>query len=170
MQILLTGGTGFIGSALVPALLAKGHELVILSRGNHPDTERCRFVSTLDAIDSSEVFDALINLAGASLAARRWTDTYKQEIVASRIDTTRDLLALVERLEHRPAVLLSASAIGYYGHSLDQAFTEDSVPCEEGFAQALCRDWKRWHQRPVPWACASARCALASYWMQAVAR
>jgi uncharacterized protein len=141
MQILLTGGTGFIGAALTQALLAEGHNLIILSRTARTDQPRCRYVQSLDDLARRTRLDAVINLAGASLAARRWSTQYKRELVASRLEVTRHLLALFRRLEHRPGVLLSASAVGYYGHHGDDVLTESS-PVEPGFAQALCSDWE----------------------------
>ena len=141
MRILLTGGTGFIGSLLLPALRERGHELLVLTRGEHADTDGCRFVRSLDAIPPTQRIDAVINLAGASLAERRWTAAYKREIVDSRLQTTRELVALCGRLEVAPTVLLSGSAIGYYGHHGDEPLTEsaDGTP---GFARQLCSDWE----------------------------
>jgi uncharacterized protein len=141
MRVLLTGATGFIGAALTDALLASGSEMTILSRHAQRDRSRCRFIRSLDQIAATEQFDAVINLAGAPLAARRWSATYKREIVASRMDITRQLLDLLARLDHRPAVLLSASAIGYYGHHGDERLTESSA-VTPGFAQTLCNDWE----------------------------
>lgn len=142
MQIVLTGGTGFIGAALLPALLAAGHSVILLSRQSHVDRPACRYVSSLAEIDSAEPVDAVINLAGASLAARRWTASYKREIVDSRLQTTRDVVQLVQRLARPPEVLLSGSAIGFYGHGDDEVLTEASAPLNSGFAQCLCADWE----------------------------
>ncbi len=102
-------------------------EVTILSRKSRGDRSRCRFIQSLDEIAATEQIDAVINLAGASLAARRWTAAYKHEIVASRMDTTRQVLDLLARLDRPPAVLLSASAIGYYGHHGDECLTESSA-------------------------------------------
>jgi uncharacterized protein len=141
MRVLLTGGTGFIGSVLVDSLLAAGDEVVVLSRQTHDDRPHCRFVRSLDTLPAAEPLDAVINLAGASLAARRWSDAYKHEIIASRLDTTRAVLELMARLDRPPEVLLNASAVGFYGHHGDECLTEESsvVP---GFAQQLCSDWE----------------------------
>jgi uncharacterized protein (TIGR01777 family) len=141
MRVLLTGGTGFIGTALTAALLQCDSDVIILSRQVQADRPRCRFIRSLDEIAATEQLDAVINLAGASLAARRWSATYKREIVASRMDTTRQLLDVLARLHRPPAVLLSASAIGYYGHHGDEALTEFSA-VTPGFAQTLCSDWE----------------------------
>lgn len=141
MRILVTGGTGFIGSALVAALQARGDELIILSRQARDSRPGCRFVRSLDEIPAGEEIDAIINLAGASLAARRWSAAYKREIVASRLDITASLLDLIRRLPRPPERMLSASAIGYYGHHGDDYLTESSA-VTPGFAQQLCADWE----------------------------
>ncbi len=141
MRILLTGGTGFIGEALVPALWERGAELVLLSRRPRPGRTGLRYVRSLAEIAPDTSLDAVINLAGASLAAKRWSEAYKREIRASRIDGTRALVEWLARLESPPRVLLSASAVGFYGHQRDTLLDEDS-PAVPGFAQALCADWE----------------------------
>jgi uncharacterized protein (TIGR01777 family) len=141
MHILLTGGTGFIGSPLADVLLAGGNELIVLSRQSRVDRPHCRFVQSLETVQDNEPLDAVINLAGAPLAARRWNAAYKREIRASRLDTTREVLDLLRRLHRPPAVLLSASAIGYYGHHGDE-YLDEYAPVTPGFAQHLCSDWE----------------------------
>jgi uncharacterized protein (TIGR01777 family) len=142
MQILMTGATGFIGQPLCEQLIAAGHRLTIVTRRQLSGTARCTYVNHFQSIDSSECFDAVINLAGASLADRRWTPAYKHEILASRLDTTEALLQLLQRLESKPQVLLSASAIGFYGHHGDEELDEagSSTP---GFSQDLCERWEQ---------------------------
>jgi uncharacterized protein (TIGR01777 family) len=141
MQILLTGGTGFIGTALRQRLRAEGHGLLVLSRRPGQSSPGIRFVSSVEDINARERIDAVVNLAGAPLAERRWTAVYKREIRASRLDTTRSVIRLLERLERKPDALLSASAIGYYGHHGDEELDESGA-ATPGFAQALCRDWE----------------------------
>lgn len=142
MHILITGGTGFIGAKLCQKLLANGHRLTVLTRQLLPADAGCEFVSRLDDIASDAHIEAVINLAGASLAGRRWTEAYKQEIFTSRLQTTRDLIALLKRLEHKPEVLLSASAIGYYGHHGNEILDE-SGSVVAGFSQELCEYWEK---------------------------
>ncbi|MEP1469787.1 MAG: TIGR01777 family oxidoreductase [Halieaceae bacterium] len=142
MNILITGGTGFIGAALRQSLLEQGHSLVILSREGHADRDHCRFITSLEALSDDYALDAIINLAGASMAGKRWTVAYKEEIVASRIDTTRALVALIRRLEQRPAVLLSASAIGYYGPNGSDRLDENT-PVGNCFSSELCDQWEQ---------------------------
>ncbi len=141
MRILITGGTGFIGAALVPALRARGHELLLLTRRRLPDEPGLRYLNSLDAIPGDSQLDALINLAGASLAARRWTPAYKRELRDSRLQTTRALLALLRRLDTAPSALLSASAVGYYGHHGDTLLDEKGATTA-GFSHALCAEWE----------------------------
>jgi uncharacterized protein (TIGR01777 family) len=140
-HFLVTGGTGFIGASLVQSLLREGHRVTILTRQTIGDTENSRYVDSLESISEDAVFAAVINLAGESLADRRWTSHYKQKIRDSRFGTTKALVALLQRLQEKPAVMLSASAIGYYGHQGDDPLSEDSevVP---GFAQHLCHQWE----------------------------
>lgn len=141
MRLLITGGTGFIGTALMQSLLASRAELVVLSRHPRENIEHCRFVSSLDELPNKEIIDGVINLAGASLAAHRWTERYKREVTSSRMSTTAAVLDLIKRLDSPPAVMLSASAIGYYGHHGSEILHESS-PVNAGFAQQLCSDWE----------------------------
>ncbi|MEZ5502395.1 MAG: TIGR01777 family oxidoreductase [Halioglobus sp.] len=141
MRVVITGGTGFIGAALTEMLIARGDEVVLLSRQALRDRPGCRHVGSLDEVAATEAVDAVVNLAGASLAARRWSAPYRREIVASRLDTTREVLDMVSRLQRPPECLLSASAVGYYGHHGDEKLTESSA-VTPGFAQKLCHDWE----------------------------
>jgi len=139
MHILMTGGTGLIGTATCAALYAAGHKLTILTRRGRPATNDVTYVTALE--DFAEPVDAVINLAGAGLADRRWSEAYKRQIVSSRVDLTRDLVAWLGELEHTPKRLISASAIGYYGAADERAFAEDGLP-GAGFAAALCQSWE----------------------------
>ena len=141
MRLLVTGGTGFIGTALLDCLLGRAADVVVLSRQSREDSARCRFVTALDELPDNEVIDGVINLAGASLAAHRWTERYKREVISSRMVTTAAVLDLIRRLDSPPSVLLNASAIGYYGHHGDERLDEASA-INEGFAQQLCSDWE----------------------------
>jgi uncharacterized protein (TIGR01777 family) len=139
MHILMTGGTGLIGTASCAALHALGHKLTILTRRARPAGPEATFITAL--ADCAEPVDAVINLAGAGLADRRWSSAYKQEIVSSRVDLTRELVAWLGELEQAPKRLISASAIGYYGAAKDQTFFEASEP-GTGFSAALCQSWE----------------------------
>lgn len=141
MHILITGGTGFIGQALVAQLLGGGHHITILSRGRHRDTSQCTYVRSLEELSSDSAPDAVVNLAGASLAGRRWTRAYKEEIAASRVEATRALVDYFESSAQTPRVLLSGSAIGFYGARGDEALTEEAA-AGRGFASELCQAWE----------------------------
>lgn len=145
MHCLITGGTGFIGSALCHRLAAQGHTLTVLSRdpvraaGVLPPGTRC--IRAFAELGSAEHVDAVVNLAGEPIAAARWSPARKRVLAASRIDLTRDLLDVIARAAQRPAVLLSASAIGFYGDQGDASLTEESAPRVE-YQHELCRDWE----------------------------
>ena len=141
MNILITGGTGFIGAALIDGLTASGHRITVYTRQFCTSTAVCRYLQNLDDLADDTQLDAVINLAGAPLAGSRWTERYQREILASRLDITGDLLLLLHRLTHKPRVLLSASAIGYYGHHGDEKLAEDGA-VSAGFSHELCRQWE----------------------------
>jgi uncharacterized protein (TIGR01777 family) len=141
MHILLTGGTGFIGQALAPHLRAMGYKLTILSRQGLSDTATVSFIKDLKEIAQIEPVDAVINLAGESLAGGRWTKTYKQKLRASRIDLTHHLTQVLQQFGHRPRQFMSASAIGWYGNCGDKRIDE-SHPAGSGFGAELCQDWE----------------------------
>ncbi|MCF5938507.1 TIGR01777 family oxidoreductase, partial [Xanthomonas perforans] len=142
MHLLITGGTGFIGQALCPALLQAGHQVSVLTRDPHrakrilPGTAA---VHTLDGVQA----DAVINLAGEPLAAGRWTDARKQRFRQSRLGITRQLHDWIAQqpAAQRPSVLISGSAVGYYGERGDTALTE-AEPAGDDFSALLCRDWE----------------------------
>jgi len=142
MNILLSGGTGFIGGALVERLVQRGDFGVIYTRGrSHFDSENIKYINSLDEIPEEEYFECFINLAGESMAQGRWSERRKAILVESRVGTTRELVALAQRLQRPPAVVLSASAIGYYGHHGDDFLSEDAPP-QEGFSHRLCQAWE----------------------------
>ena len=140
MHILLTGGTGLIGSALRDSLRSQGHQFTVLSR-TPARVRDCAAVGSLSALPTSERIDVIVNLAGAPIG-KRWSKAYKRQLLASRIDTTKAVVNLVARLEHKPKLLISASAIGYYGSWGAEELDEDS-PARDEFTHDLCRDWER---------------------------
>lgn len=153
MRILLTGATGFIGAALVPALLDNGHELVVYTR--KPDRQTLSapalsFTDSFDSIPADTHFDAVINLAGQGIADRRWTEARKRELVESRTTVTQALGELLARLETAPAVMISGSAVGWYGsRSPDVELSESSSAVEE-FTHSLCEQWEQAARQAVP--------------------
>jgi uncharacterized protein (TIGR01777 family) len=143
MKILVTGGTGFVGQSLSPALAAEGHEVVILTRQPAPRLPQggVSAVTRLDGLDASG-FGGVVNLAGAPIGDARWTESRKKLLLESRINTTARLVEWMARAKRRPPVLVSASAVGYYGEQGDRPITEDTPPTP-GFTHDLCAAWER---------------------------
>lgn len=142
MEILVTGGTGFIGTALVQRLRERGDTVTVYTRGaSHRDAAGLAYVTDLDTIPADAAFDAFINLAGESIAGGRWTAARKRALEDSRIGTTRALHELAKRLQSAPAVLLSASAIGYYGPQDDTPLDEEAATAD-CFSHRLCAAWE----------------------------
>jgi uncharacterized protein (TIGR01777 family) len=141
MHYLITGGTGFIGTALIETLLRDGSSVTVLTRQSRQGRGPLNFVTSLDTVPADTRVDAVVNLAGASLAGARWSAAYKREIVSSRLATTEQLVGFLRRLEQPPEVLLSASAIGYYGHHGDEVLSEEGAVVP-GFSSDLCRRWE----------------------------
>ena len=139
MQILVTGGTGFIGRRLCTRLLAEGHDPIVLTRrpGRNPQPG-IRSVATLDEVGPVQ---AVVNLAGEPLMDGRWSDARKQALRDSRIGTTQALLAWIAALPERPRVLVSGSAIGWYGPRDSTPLDETASPGHD-FAAMLCRQWE----------------------------
>jgi len=143
MRVLITGGTGFVGHALCPRLAAAGHDVVILTRQTNaqlPDGARAA-VTRLDELDAAD-FGGVINLAGAPIGDARWTESRKKLLLDSRVHTTARLVEWMRRARRPPPVLVSASAVGYYGEQGDRPIHEDTPPTP-GFTHELCAAWER---------------------------
>jgi uncharacterized protein len=142
MHYLITGGSGFIGSALCRSLVADGHRVTVPTRNAARAKRRLPGdVALIGNLDAAVDVDAIVNLAGENLSSGRWTAARKREIVASRIGTTQRLLAWIGAQSRRPRVLVSGSAIGWYGARGDADLGEDADPGAD-FAAHLCRDWE----------------------------
>ena len=126
MHILVTGGTGLIGSALCKALLNEGHRLTVLSRSRHQNQEGIRFITAFS--ECQESVEAVVNLAGAGLADRRWTNAYKQVIRTSRVDLTHDLVAWMVEQPTPPKRLITGSALAWKKSCLTFALAYTGVP------------------------------------------
>lgn len=142
MRILITGGTGFIGSALARELRDEGHDVIITTRQRSDSADRLTW-NPPDLIPSEIIskIDAVINLAGEPIAPERWTEERKKRMMSSRVDTTRALVESMKNAGTRPKVLISASAVGYYGPHGDEVITEDSPPASD-FLAGVCRAWE----------------------------
>jgi uncharacterized protein len=148
MKILVTGSSGLVGTALVEDLQRTGHTVVRLVRAGSATTSRAtggfdvQWDPATGALGGAAVgADAVVNLAGAPISDGRWTDERKKILRSSRVDTTDALITALARMAVRPRVLVSASAIGYYGNRGDEQLTEDS-PSGQDFLSALAREWE----------------------------
>ena len=142
--VLVTGGTGFLGSRLVATLVEAGHNVTVLTRNpGHALglATPVRIVTDLAALPNDFRCDVAINLAGEPIAGGRWTAARRRRIVESRLDATRALGMLFERLDRRPAVLVSGSAIGFYGID-DGTILDETVARGRGFAADVCAAWE----------------------------
>ncbi|GAB4418014.1 MAG: TIGR01777 family oxidoreductase [Bacteroidia bacterium] len=144
MKVLITGGSGFIGQYLVPALLQGGHEVAVLSRSaRKSQTPHLTYL----AWNGQEmplgigIYDVVINLAGASIAGSRWTEAYKREILDSRIAATRACVQYINRSPSPPQVFISSSAVGYYGFDARGPVAEDA-PAGQDFAAQVAQQWE----------------------------
>ena len=146
MKILLTGGTGLIGRHLIPRLLELGHSVTVSTR--HPDTARARLDPRVTLWRDFEGHhhlndrDAVSNLAGEPIADKRWTAEQKQRLCHSRWDLTQRLVGLIHASDTPPSVLISGSAIGYYGDLGEVVVTEEEPPHNE-FTHKLCARWEQ---------------------------
>lgn len=157
MNILMTGASGLVGTVLLKTLTAEGHTIYRLTRAG--SSERSAKVSGVfdlpwnpgsgeisGSLDSNSIqapanFDAVVNLAGAPVVGGRWTKERKEILRSSRVDTTHGLVNAIAKMDKRPRVLISASAIGYYGNRGDDPVTEKSDPGTD-FLADLAKDWE----------------------------
>ena len=142
MRYLISGGSGFIGQALCRSLVDDGCDVVVLTR----DAVRARSrlpgkTALIEKLGDAGDVDVVVNLAGENLADGRWTAARKREMRESRLGTTRSLVDWMAARERRPRILVSGSAVGWYGPRGDEKLGEDAAPGED-FAATLCRDWE----------------------------
>lgn len=149
MKVVISGGTGLVGRALVASLRRDGHGAVVLTRrpGSVSGLPEGTVVAGWDAVSVEplvevlEGADAVVHLAGSGIAEGRWTDERKRRIRASRVESSRALAEAIGRCSRRPSALVQASAVGYYGGRGDETLTEESAP-GQGFLPAVCAEWE----------------------------
>jgi uncharacterized protein len=151
MQVIVTGGTGFIGERLCRELVDAGHGVVVLSRSPEKAAQKLgpevgaagwRPGQEGDWESALGEADAVINLAGESIGDKRWSERQKAAIRDSRMEATRSLVAAMERADRRPQVLVNASASGYYGPRGNEPVSE-SEPAGNDFLAHACQEWER---------------------------
>lgn len=139
MRVLLTGGTGFVGRALAEALVAAGHTVMLVTRDpSHASAPAVDWDGVPAAVTEA---DAVVNLAGEPIAARRWSNAQKARIRSSRVESTRRLVEAIAAATVRPSVLVTASAVGYYGPHGDEPLDE-TAPAGSDFLAEVCRAWE----------------------------
>ncbi len=142
MNLLITGGTGFVGSALCSRLLGEQHKIVVLSRNPEKIKPPIKAVANLDQLSNDDIFDVVINLAGEPIANKRWNDQQKKRIFGSRIETTEALIEYFKKSKHKPKLLINGSAIGYYGTAKTNDNIDEKSGCDDSFSSQLCQKWE----------------------------
>ena len=149
MKLIITGGTGLIGSALAENLAGDGHEVIILSRSPQPPTQLPKGVR-VEKWDGrtaqgwgalADGADVIVNLAGENLSGGRWTAARKRAIEDSRVNAGKAVLAAIQQAAKRPAVLIQSSAVGYYGISETAVFDENSAATKDWLGK-VCQGWE----------------------------
>lgn len=150
LNVLILGGTGFLGRHIAKELLSHGYQVFVATRnrrlaanGLEPKVQVIEWDnhSPLSSTAVCQEIDAVINLAGESIGKRRWSDSVKQEILDSRIRTTRSLVTAINNRTLQPKVLINASAVGYYGPHSDDIISENEGPGQDFLAE-VCRNWE----------------------------
>lgn len=150
MKVLIFGGTGFVGRNLTEELIDNGYQVFVVTRNRQKNTnnfgDKVQVIewnnnSYFPYVNELEKLDAVINLAGEPIGNRRWSNSVKQEILASRIRTTRAIVAAINNCTLQPKVLINASAVGFYGPCQDNEITEFENAGQDFLAQ-VCRNWE----------------------------
>jgi uncharacterized protein (TIGR01777 family) len=142
-KMIIAGGSGLIGSALIEYFLPKGYEIVLISRAASSKSSP-RTIAWDDSQTLAEEVsgaDCIVNLAGASIAGSKWTEEYKETIINSRVETTTKIVEAIKSAEVNPKLLINASATGYYGDRRDEELDEKSM-AGSGFLSKVCQQWE----------------------------
>lgn len=146
MRIAIAGGSGFVGKALAKRLVELEHDVFILTRNPSRNGNNMTYVQWLtnesDPVKHLQEIDVMINLAGESIGAGRWTPQRKNRILQSRLQTVAEVLQLMKDLRKKPKVFLNASAIGFYGTSLHDTFTENEITPGDDFLADTVKQWE----------------------------
>ncbi len=144
-RLLITGGSGFIGSRLVPVLTGQGYKVTILTR--NPEKTAQHFyqavhtIKQLETLSDTDFFDVVINLAGQGITDKRWSQGIKKQLRDSRIITTQNLINYLQAAQKKPELLISGSVIGYYGNQ-GEKLIDKQMSCDSSFSSKLCFDWE----------------------------
>lgn len=147
-KIIITGGTGFLGSELIKDLIAQNYNCVVFTRNpsKYQNTESVEYVEWIPESNYLTKHisgaKAIINLAGAPIAGKRWTKSYKKEIIDSRVETTKALVEAVNQCSNKPQKFVSSSASGYFGDRGDEILTDESEP-GKNFLAEVCIKWEQ---------------------------
>src|SRR4029079_908314 len=143
MKVLITGASGFIGSALQRLLRENGHDLLLVSRSEPRDASWVQWSVEYGFTDPTKLegIDAVIHLAGESISGLRWTDEKKKAIRDSRVKGTHNVVNTLANLKQKPKVFIAGSAMGFYGNRGDEIVTESSIPGDD-FLADVCREWE----------------------------
>src|SRR5918994_1284303 len=149
MKIVITGASGFIGSLLADHLWRQRHDLILLSRNppRESNVTQLEWVSWIPGASGEwEKFidgvDGIINLAGEPIAAKRWSDSQKEKIRFSRIESIKALVRALAKAKQKPKFLISSSAVGYYGARGDETVTEETAPSND-YLSRVCVEWEQ---------------------------
>lgn len=149
MKIAIAGGTGLVGQALTDYLIDKGNTIFILTRNSSDKKEKdhVTYVEWLQDSSNPEAIldgvDAIVNLAGESINSGRWTEEQKRKIIESRISSTKEINRIIASMQNKPEVLVNASAIGYYGTSDTETFTESDTTPGSDFLASTVYAWEK---------------------------
>ena len=142
MNILITGGTGFIGKELCQVLIKQEHQLTVLTRRQLIDQQAVSYCQNLANFQDLNQFDAVINLAGEPIFDKPWTEQQKQRLLSSRLTITKQLVELFHKSEQPPHTFISGSATGFYGNLSFTKRYDEQTACGTQFPALLCKQWE----------------------------